>query len=288
MTDDGSSKEKYPDDSHSGYNDAELTPEQPDSNSGQARDDEPAQELSQDREATQQFSTNPDDYDNQQYPQQSDYQNAQYPQDWNQYPQSGDGWGSESTAPGWSQPAGQYEGWNGQYPQQGWDGQNPSRGGTPPSIHSKGGKPARTRKDGIATRAGTPTFRAGTASPEHRSMTSKALPRLLSARVTSIISKTTQTITSTAMVNVGLAGTAHLERSSLPRRHMSLTHSQISATWLREHPQVQPAPTMSTSANRSAGSHSAMLPNLHAKVNTGLLPLQQFSSLPSVPEYSFI
>ncbi len=71
MTDDGSSKEKYPDDSHSGYNDAELTPEQPDSNSGQARDDEPAQELSQDREATQQFSTNPDDYDNQQYPQQS-------------------------------------------------------------------------------------------------------------------------------------------------------------------------------------------------------------------------
>ena len=74
-------------------------PEQPDSNSGQARDDEPAQELSQDREATQQFSTNPDDYDNQQYPQQSDYQNAQYPQDWNQYPQSGDGWGSESTAP---------------------------------------------------------------------------------------------------------------------------------------------------------------------------------------------
>ncbi|CAM4270215.1 hypothetical protein CUAC110519_08620 [Cutibacterium acnes subsp. acnes] len=26
MTDDGSSKEKYPDDSHSGYNDAELTP----------------------------------------------------------------------------------------------------------------------------------------------------------------------------------------------------------------------------------------------------------------------
>ena len=99
MTDDGSSKEKYPDDSHSGYNDAELTPEQPDPNGGQTRDDEPAQELSQDREATQQFSTNPDDYDNQQYPQQSDYQNAQYPQDWNQYPQSGDGWGSESTAP---------------------------------------------------------------------------------------------------------------------------------------------------------------------------------------------
>lgn len=42
MTDDGSSKEKYPDDSHSGYNDAELTPEQPDPNSGQTRDDEPA------------------------------------------------------------------------------------------------------------------------------------------------------------------------------------------------------------------------------------------------------
>ena len=30
--------------------------------------------------------------------------------------------------PGWSQPAGQYEGWNGQYPQQGWDGQNPQQG----------------------------------------------------------------------------------------------------------------------------------------------------------------
>ena len=124
MTDDGSSKEKYPDDSHSGYNDAELTPEQPDPNSGQTRDDEPAQELSQDREATQRFSTNPDGYDNQQYPQQSDYQNAQYPQDWNQYPQSGDAWGSESTTPGWGQPAGQY-------PQQGWDGQNPQQGWDP-------------------------------------------------------------------------------------------------------------------------------------------------------------
>jgi len=138
MTDDGSSKEKYPDDSHSGYNDAELTPEQPDPNSGQARDDEPARELSQDREATQQFSTNPDDYDNQQYPQQSDYQNAQYPQDWNQYPQSGDGWGSESTAPGWGQPAGQYEGWNGQYPQQGWDGQNPQQGWDPTQYPQQG------------------------------------------------------------------------------------------------------------------------------------------------------
>lgn len=72
----------------------------------------------------------------------------------------------------------------------------------------------------IPSKAGTDKTpsRGGTASPEHRSMTSKALPRLLSARVTSIISKTTQTITSTAMVNVGLAGTAHLERSSLPRR----------------------------------------------------------------------
>ena len=33
--------------------------------------------------------------------------------------------------PGWSQPAGQYEGWNGQYPQQGWDGQNPQQGWDP-------------------------------------------------------------------------------------------------------------------------------------------------------------
>ena len=34
----------------------------------------------------------------------------------------------EYCPPGWSQPAGQYEGWNGQYPQQGWDGQNPQQG----------------------------------------------------------------------------------------------------------------------------------------------------------------
>ena len=36
--------------------------------------------------------------------------------------------------PGWSQPAGQYEGWNGQYPQQGWDGQNPQQGWDPVSY----------------------------------------------------------------------------------------------------------------------------------------------------------
>ncbi|EFT76325.1 hypothetical protein HMPREF9599_02342 [Cutibacterium acnes HL050PA2] len=281
MTDDGSSKEKYPDDSHSGYNDAELTPEQPDPNSGQTRDDEPAQELSQDREATQRFSTNPDGYDNQQYPQQSDYQNAQYHKTGISTPRAAMLGEARVLPPdGASQQA--------SIPSKAGTDKTPSRGGTPPSIHNKSGKPVRTRKDGIATRAGTLTFRAGTASPEHRSMTPKALRRLLSTRVTSIISKTTYPITSTAMVNVGLAGTAHLERSSLPRRHMSLTHSQISATWLREHPQVQPAPTMSTSANRSAGSHSAMLPNLHAKANTGLLPLQQFSSLPSAPEYSSI
>lgn len=159
MTDDGSSKEKYPDDSHSGYNDAELTSEQPDPNSGQTRDDEPAQELSQDREATQQFSTNPGDYDNQQHPQQSDYQNAQYPQDWNQYPQSGDAWGSESTAPGWGQPAGQYEGWNGQYPQQGWDGQNPPARWDPTQYPQQGWQTGQNSQGWDSHQAGTPTFR---------------------------------------------------------------------------------------------------------------------------------
>jgi len=170
VTDDGSSKEKYPDDSHSGYNDAELTPEQPDPNSGQTRDDEPAQELSQDREATQRFSTNPDGYDNQQYPQQSDYQNAQYPQDWNQYPQSGDAWGSESTTPGWGQPAGQYpqQGWDGQNPQQGWDptqypqqewqtGQNPqgwdSHQGWDPNLQGWDGQPGAQIDDAQGTPA---------------------------------------------------------------------------------------------------------------------------------------
>ena len=281
MTDDGSSKEKYPDDSHSGYNDAELTPEQPDPNSGQTRDDEPAQELSQDREATQRFSTNLTVTTISSIRSKAIIRTPSTHKTGISTPRAAMLGEARVLPPdGASQQA--------SIPSKAGTDKTPSRGGTPPSLHNKSGKPVRTRKDGIATRAGTLTFRAGTASPEHRSMTPKALRRLLSTRVTSIISKTTYPITSTAMVNVGLAGTAHLERSSLPRRHMSLTHSQISATWLREHPQVQPAPTMSTSANRSAGSHSAMLPNLHAKANTGLLPLQQFSSLPSAPEYSSI
>ena len=135
MTDDGFGKDKHPDDSRSGYDDAELAPEQPDPDSGQRQDDEPTQELSQSGETTQQFSTNPGDshyqYGNQQYPQQNDSQNVQYsqdwnqyPQDWNQYPQSSDAWGSPDSA-GWGQPTSQYEGWTGQYPQQGWDGQTP-------------------------------------------------------------------------------------------------------------------------------------------------------------------
>lgn len=137
MTDDGFGKDKHPDDSRSGYDDAELAPEQPDPDSGQRQDDEPTQELSQSGETTQQFSTNPGDshyqYGNQQYPQQNDSQNVQYsqdwnqyPQDWNQYPQSSDAWGSPDSA-GWGQPTSQYEGWTGQYPQQGWDGQPPPR-----------------------------------------------------------------------------------------------------------------------------------------------------------------
>lgn len=40
--------------------------------------------------------------------------------------------------PGWSQPAGQYEGWNGQYPQQGWDGQNPQQGWDPTQYPQQG------------------------------------------------------------------------------------------------------------------------------------------------------
>lgn len=44
----------------------------------------------------------------------------------------------EYCPPGWSQPAGQYEGWNGQYPQQGWDGQNPQQGWDPTQYPQQG------------------------------------------------------------------------------------------------------------------------------------------------------
>ena len=236
MTDDGFGKDKHPDDSRSGYDDAELAPEQPDPDSGQRQDDEPTQELSQSGETTQQFSTNPGDshyqYGNQQYPQQNDSQNVQcsqdwnqYPQDWNQYPQSSDAWGSPDSA-GWGQPTSQYEGWTGQYPQQGWDGQTPQN--DPNYYFDSAGE----RGPGWYDPYGT---------------------------------------------------------FSLQRGHTSLTYSQIPiATWLRELPLARPLPTVTTSASRSAGSPSAMLPNLSTKANTGLLPLRQFSSLPSAPEHSSI
>ncbi|WP_445439689.1 hypothetical protein [Cutibacterium sp. V947] len=150
MADDGFQEGKHPDDSHSDDNETELTPDQPDSDTGPGQGYEPTQELPEDLE----FSIEPDGsqspYADQQYPQPGDSQNDQYPQGWsyyqpdgyaypqnpnqypqgwNQYPQVGDGWGAQDAAAGWGPQTGQYADLNGQYPQQGWDpAQYPQQG----------------------------------------------------------------------------------------------------------------------------------------------------------------